>query len=89
MAAPGLGIPAVKDRIAQMAVKLVIEPIFEAALQPASYGFRPGRGCHAALREVDRLLKAGYVWVVDADLAGYFGRHPARAAAAADRGAGQ
>lgn len=71
-----LGIPAVKDRIAQMAVKLVIEPIFEAALQPASYGFRPGRGCHDALREVARLLEAGNVWVVDADLAGYFDSIP-------------
>lgn len=71
-----LGIPAVKDRIAQMAVKLVIEPIFEAAFQPASYGFRPGRGCHDALREVARLLEAGNVWVVDADLAGYFDSIP-------------
>jgi RNA-directed DNA polymerase len=56
-----VGIPAVKDRIAQTAVKLVIEPIFEAALQPASYGFRPGRGCHDSLREVSRLLEAGHV----------------------------
>ncbi len=71
-----LGIPVVKDRIAQTAMKLVIEPIFEAAFQEGSYGFRPGRGCHDALREVDRLVKAGYVHVVDADLAGYFDSIP-------------
>ena len=51
-----LGIPAVKDRIAQTAMKLVIEPIFEAMFRSGSYGFRPGRGCHDALREVDRLI---------------------------------
>jgi len=71
-----LGIPAVKDRIAQTAVKLVIEPIYEAAFRDESYGFRPGRGCHDALREVDRLVKAGFVHVVDADLAGYFDSIP-------------
>ena len=71
-----LGIPAVKDRIAQTAVKLVIEPIFEAAFSSGSYGFRPGRGCHDALREVDRLIKDGYAHVVDADLEGYFDSIP-------------
>jgi len=71
-----LGIPVVKDRIVQTAVKLVIEPIFEAAFLDGSYGFRPGRGCRDALREVDRLLKAGYTHVVDADLAGYFDSIP-------------
>jgi RNA-directed DNA polymerase len=71
-----LGIPAVKDRIVQTAMKLVIEPIFEATFQPASYGFRPGRGCHDALREVDRLLKEGFTFVVDADLESYFERIP-------------
>ena len=71
-----LGIPAVKDRIVQTAVKLVIEPIFEAAFLPASYGFRPGRGCHDALGEVDRLVKEGFTWVVDADLASYFDSIP-------------
>lgn len=71
-----LGIPAVKDRIVQTAVKLVIEPIFEAAFQPMSYGFRPGRGCHDALREVDARLKDGFCFVVDADLAGYFDSIP-------------
>ena len=67
-----LGIPTVKDRIVQQAVRLVIEPIFEAGFSDESYGFRPGRGCHDALREVDRLIKEGYAYVVDADLAGYF-----------------
>lgn len=71
-----LGIPVVKDRIVQTAVKLVIEPIFEAAFLEGSYGFRPGRGCHDALREVDRLIGAGYTHVVDADLAGYFDSIP-------------
>ena len=71
-----LGIPAVKDRIAQTAVKLVIEPIFEAAFCAGSYGFRPGRGCRDALREVDRLIGQGFTFVVDADLAGYFDSIP-------------
>jgi len=67
-----LGIPTVKDRIVQNAVKRVIEPIFEQEFVPGSYGFRPGRGCKDALREVDRVLKEGATWVVDADLADYF-----------------
>jgi RNA-directed DNA polymerase len=71
-----LGIPAVKDRIVQTAVKFAIEPIFEAAFRPTSYGFRPGRGCHDALREVDRLIKDGLAVVVDADLEGYFDSIP-------------
>jgi RNA-directed DNA polymerase len=71
-----LGIPTVKDRIAQQAVRLVIEPIFENAFCDGSYGFRPGRGCRDALREVDRLLKAGYTHVVDADLRSYFDTIP-------------
>ena len=71
-----LGIPVVKDRIVQTAVKLVIEPIFEVSFCPTSYGFRPGLGCKDALREVDRLLKDGYVFVVDADLESYFDTIP-------------
>src|SRR6202051_3353716 len=67
-----LGIPAVKDRVVQAALKLVIEPIFEHEFEPRSYGFRPGLGCKDALREVDRHVKAGYCWVVDADLQSYF-----------------
>lgn len=71
-----LGIPTVKDRIVQGAVKRVIEPIFEREFLPMSYGFRPGRGGKDALREVDTLLKAGYTHVVDADLQGYFDSIP-------------
>jgi hypothetical protein len=71
-----LGIPAVKDRIVQQAVRLVIEPIFEHEFADTSYGFRAGRGCHDALREVDRLIKAGYTHVVDADLQAYFDSIP-------------
>jgi RNA-directed DNA polymerase len=71
-----LGIPVVKDRIVQTAMKLVIEPIFEATFRPTSYGFRPGRSCHGALGEVDRLIKDGYCYVVDADLKGYFDSIP-------------
>lgn len=71
-----LGLPTVKDRIVQTAVKLVIEPIFEVQFLVTSHGFRPGRGCKDALREVDDLLKAGYTHVVDADLKGYFDSIP-------------
>jgi RNA-directed DNA polymerase len=71
-----LGIPTVKDRIVQTALKMVIEPIFEVQFRPGSFGFRPGRGCKDALREVDRLLKAGYTHVVDADLKSYFDTIP-------------
>jgi RNA-directed DNA polymerase len=71
-----LGIPAVKDRVVQAALKLVIEPIFEHEFEPKSFGFRQGLGCKDALREVDRHLKAGYCWVVDADLQSYFDTIP-------------
>ena len=71
-----LGIPAVKDRVVQAALKLVIEPIFEHEFEPRSYGFRQGLGCKDALREVDRHLIAGYFWVVDADLQSYFDTIP-------------
>ena len=67
-----LGIPTVKDRVAQMAVKLLLEPIFERNFSDVSYGFRPGVGCKDALRAVDAELKAGYTWVVDVDIRGYF-----------------
>jgi RNA-directed DNA polymerase len=67
-----LGIPTVKDRVVQMAIKLVIEPIFEHTFRDSSHGFRPGRGSKDALRAVDEWLKAGYTWVVDADIKGYF-----------------
>ena len=71
-----LGIPTVKDRIVQAAVKRVIEPIFEKEFLPMSYGFRPGRGCKDALREVDEWLKKGYTHVVDADFKSYFDSIP-------------
>jgi RNA-directed DNA polymerase len=71
-----LGIPAVKDRIVQTALKLVVEPIFEVTFSETSYGFRPGRGCKDALREVDRLIREGFTFVVDADLASYFDTIP-------------
>ena len=71
-----LGIPAVKDRVVQAALKLVIEPIFEQEFEPRSYGFRQGLGCKDALREVDHYLKAGHCWVVDADLQSYFDTIP-------------
>jgi RNA-directed DNA polymerase len=71
-----LGIPCVRDRVVQGALRIVIEPIFENVFVPHSYGFRPGRGCKEALREVERLLKAGYVHVVDADLKAYFDTIP-------------
>lgn len=67
-----LGIPTVKDRVVQTALKLVLEPIFEEEFAAESYGFRPGRSAKDALRRVDGLLKAGYTWVVDADLESYF-----------------
>ncbi len=71
-----LGIPCVRDRVVQAALRLVIEPIFEKVFYEQSYGFRPKRGCKDALREVERLLKAGYVHVVDADLKSYFDSIP-------------
>jgi RNA-directed DNA polymerase len=71
-----LGIPTVKDRVVQGALKRVIEPIFEREFLPMSYGFRPRRRAHEALREVDGLLAEGYTWVVDADLKSYFDTIP-------------
>jgi RNA-directed DNA polymerase len=67
-----LGIPTVRDRVAQMAVLLVIEPIFEADFEGCSFGFRPGRNAHQALDQVQAALKAGRCEVYDADLASYF-----------------
>jgi RNA-directed DNA polymerase len=67
-----LGIPTVRDRVVQKALLATIEPIFEREFAEQSYGFRPGRGCKAALRRVDYLLSEGYTWVVDADLQQYF-----------------
>ena len=71
-----LGIPTVKDRIVQTAVKFVLEPIFEATFRSESYGFRPGRGCRDALREVAQLIADGHTFVVDADFESYFDTIP-------------
>jgi RNA-directed DNA polymerase len=71
-----LGIPTVRDRVVQTALVHVIEPILDATFHERSFGFRHGRGCHQALRCVEELLAAGYVYVVDADLKGYFDTIP-------------
>lgn len=71
-----LGIPTVRDRIVQTAAMLVLEPIFEADFRDCSYGFRPGRSAHDALKEIREHLKAGYQAVYDADLKGYFDSIP-------------
>jgi len=71
-----LGIPTVRDRVVQAALRQVIEPIFEREFAEHSYGFRSGRGCKDALRRVDVLLKAGYGYVVDVDLKSYFDTIP-------------
>jgi RNA-directed DNA polymerase len=71
-----LGIPTVRDRVVQTALRHVLEPIFEQTFAEHSYGFRPGRNCRDALRRVDHLLQNGYVHVVDADLKSYFDTIP-------------
>lgn len=71
-----LGIPCVGDRVAQTALRNVLEPIFEREFHEHSYGFRPGRGCKDALRVVDESLGQGYAYVVDADLRKFFDTIP-------------
>jgi len=71
-----LGIPTVQDRIVQTSLRMVLEPIFERGFAEHSYGFRPGRGCKDALRRVEELLKAGYTYIIDADLKSYFDEIP-------------
>ncbi len=71
-----LGIPTIRDRVAQMAVKLVIEPIFEADFCPNSYGFRPKKSAHDAVDEIADALHQGYTQVIDADLSKYFDSIP-------------
>jgi RNA-directed DNA polymerase len=71
-----LGIPAVRDRVVQAAVKLILEPIFEADFEDCSHGFRPGRSAHDALRIIRQRLKEGQTAVYDADLASYFDSIP-------------
>jgi RNA-directed DNA polymerase len=67
-----LGIPTVRDRVVQAALKLVLEPIFEADFQPCSYGFRPKRRAHDAVAEIRLLAANAYEWVVDADIQACF-----------------
>jgi RNA-directed DNA polymerase len=71
-----LGIPAVRDRTVEAALRNVLEPIFERDFAASSYGFRPGRGCREAVARVEELLKEGKVWCVDADLKRYFDTIP-------------
>jgi len=71
-----LGIPTIRDRVVQTALRNVLEPIYEKDFATQSYGFRPGRGCKDALRRVVELIVAGYTWVVDADLKSYFDTIP-------------
>ena len=71
-----LGIPAVRDRVVQTALRAVMEPIFERDFAPQSYGFRPQRGALQALGRVETLLMSGHTWVVDADLKAYFDTIP-------------
>ena len=71
-----LGIPTVRDRVAQMATLLILEPIFEADFLDCSYGFRPGRNAHQALEEIRSHVKAGFTAVYDGDLKGYFDSIP-------------
>lgn len=71
-----LGIPTIRDRVAQMAVKLIIEPIFEADFCPHSYGFRPKKSAHDAMNDITSALWAGYTQVIDADLSKYFDSIP-------------
>jgi RNA-directed DNA polymerase len=71
-----LGIPTIRDRVVQTAAKLVLEPIFEADLEPSAYGYRPQRGALDAVKAVEGLLRQGYTDVVDADLSKYFDTIP-------------
>jgi RNA-directed DNA polymerase len=71
-----LGIPTIRDRVVQTAAKLVLEPIFEADLEPCAYGYRPKRSAQDAVRKVHELLCTGYTEVVDADLSKYFDTIP-------------
>ena len=71
-----LGIPAVRDRTVEAALRHVLEPIFERDFAEQSYGFRPGRGCREAVARLEELLSQGHVWCVDGDLKSYFDTIP-------------
>jgi len=71
-----LGIPTVRDRVVQTALVYVLEPIWERDFAQHSYGFRPGRNAQQAIERVETLLQQGHVWIVDADLKGYFDTIP-------------
>lgn len=66
-----LGIPAVRDRVAQEVVRQLLSPLFERIFHDNSYGFRPNRGCHQALERVVELHRLGYTHVLDADIQGF------------------
>lgn len=71
-----LGIPCVRDRVAQEVLRRLLNPLFEPLFHDQSYGFRPQRSCHDAVREVVRLHRAGYTHVLDADISGFFDNIP-------------
>lgn len=71
-----LGIPTIRDRVVQTAALLILQPIFEADMEPTAYGYRPGRAALEAVREVHRALCAGHTEVVDADVSQYFDTIP-------------
>lgn len=71
-----LGIPNIRDRVVQTAVKLLLEPLYEADFEPDSFGFRPRRAAHDALDAIRQALEAGMWWVIDADITAYFDSIP-------------
>lgn len=71
-----LGIPAIRDRICQQALKNRLEPIFEPEFNDCSFGYRPGRSPHDAMRKIWLELMAGYHWILDADMKDFFGSVP-------------
>jgi RNA-directed DNA polymerase len=66
-----LGIPTVRDRVVQQALKNVLEPIFEETFLSQSHGYRPNTNAHEAVRKAEEYLESGYHWVVDADIKGF------------------
>jgi RNA-directed DNA polymerase len=67
-----LGVPAIRDRVVQAALKLVLEPIFEVDFEPCSYGYRPGRRAQDAIAEIHYLTSRSYEWIVEADIEACF-----------------